>query len=81
MGIFFVIIAVFAFATLCTFAFSKNFDGTIRLIVSYSCLSLMGVCNILYYCFGPNYLFNLIVGLILVVEPVVLACIVLYRER
>jgi len=80
MGIAFAIIVTFAFTILCVVAFSKTIDEVIRLIINYSCLSLMGVCNILYYCFGPNYLFNLVIGITLVVEPVILACIVLYRE-
>ena len=80
VSIIFVIVSAILCAGVVFVFFSKDVKYSTRLIVDYSGLTGLGICNICVYCFGNHLLFNFIIGLILIIESTLLSCIVIHRE-
>lgn len=57
-----------------------NIEYCIKLPVVYFILTLIGLCNIISYCFGVGSLLGLIIGLIVVLESAILSCVTLYNS-
>ena len=61
--------------------FNKKIIGAVKLIVAWGCLTLMGISNILTYIFVSQFVPNLVIGILLIVEIVVQACRVVYEDE
>jgi hypothetical protein len=58
----------------------KEFSYRLKISTCWVSLTILGIINFLYYAFGPNHrTFNLVVGLIILVEICVEAVFVVYR--